>query len=49
VAEYYEKLGIRLVNDAQGRPDHFEIEPHPTPRQQLLREAWLGRRPREAS
>jgi predicted metalloprotease with PDZ domain len=49
VAEYYEKLGIRLINDAQGRPDHFEIDPHPTPRQELLREAWLGRRPREAS
>ena len=49
VAEYYEKLGIRLVNDAQGRPDHFEIDPHPTPRQELLREAWLGRRHRQAS
>jgi predicted metalloprotease with PDZ domain len=49
VGEYYEKLGIRLVNDALGRPDHFEIDPHPTPRQELLREAWLGRRPREAS
>jgi predicted metalloprotease with PDZ domain len=49
VAEYYAKLGIRLVNDPQGRPDHFEIDPHPTARQALLREAWLGRRPREAS
>jgi predicted metalloprotease with PDZ domain len=49
VAEYYEKLGIRLVNDAQGRPDHFEIDPHPSPRQELLREAWLGKRPGAAS
>ena len=49
VAEYYEKLGIRLVSDSLGRPDHFEIDPHPSERQALLREAWLGRRPREAS
>jgi predicted metalloprotease with PDZ domain len=49
VAEYYDKLGIRLVNDPQGRPDHFEIDPHPTPRQALIREAWLGRRPKAAS
>jgi predicted metalloprotease with PDZ domain len=45
IAEYYAKLGIRLVNDAQGRPDHFEIDPHPTSRQRRLREAWLGKRP----
>jgi predicted metalloprotease with PDZ domain len=49
VADYYEKLGIRLVSDSLGRPDHFEIDPHPTERQALLREAWLGRRPRESS
>jgi predicted metalloprotease with PDZ domain len=49
VAEYYGKLGIRLVSDAQGRPDHFEIDPRPTERQARLREVWLGRRPREAS
>jgi predicted metalloprotease with PDZ domain len=44
VAEYYAKLGIRLVSDPLGRPDHFEIDPHPTPRASLLRDAWLGRR-----
>jgi hypothetical protein len=49
VADSYAKLGIRLVEDAQGRADHFEIDPHPTPRPELLREAWLGRRPRAAS
>ena len=49
VSEYYEKLGIHLVSDSLGRPDHFVIDPHPTPRQTLLRDAWLGRGPREAS
>ena len=45
VEEYYAKLGIRLVEDAEGRPLRFEIDPNPTPSQRLLREAWLGRKP----
>lgn len=49
IEEYYAKLGIRLVTDAQGRPDRFEIDPHPTSRQRVLREAWLGKRPRAAT
>lgn len=49
IREYYAKLGIRLVEDAEGRPLRFEIEPSPTPEQRLLREAWLGRRPGAAS
>jgi predicted metalloprotease with PDZ domain len=45
VKEYYAKLGIRLVEDAEGRPVRFEIDPSPTSAQRLLREAWLGRKP----
>jgi predicted metalloprotease with PDZ domain len=49
IREYYAKLGIRLVEDAEGRPLGFEIDPSPTPPQRALREAWLGRRGTTAS
>ena len=49
VAEYYAKLGIRLVEDEEGKPLRFEIDPAPTASQRALREAWLGRKPRGAS
>ncbi|MBA3554143.1 MAG: peptidase [Gemmatimonadales bacterium] len=49
VAEYYAKLGIRLVEDADGRAVRFEIDPNPTPEQRRLREAWLGRQARKAT
>ncbi len=45
VKEYYAKLGIRLVEDPDGRPLRFEIDPSPTAEQRRLREAWLGRKP----
>lgn len=45
VKEYYAKLGIRLVEDPDGRPLRFEMDPSPTPEQRRLREAWLGRKP----
>jgi predicted metalloprotease with PDZ domain len=49
IKEYYAKLGITLVEDEQGVPVRFEIDPSPTDDQRLLREAWLGRKPRAAS
>ncbi|HEU4474803.1 MAG TPA: hypothetical protein VFR72_08190 [Gemmatimonadales bacterium] len=49
IAEYYAKLGIRLVEAADGTPERFEIDSAPTPRQRALREAWLGHKPRPAS
>ena len=49
IREYYAKLGIRLVEDPDGRPLGFEIDPSSTPAQRALREAWLGRRPGAAS
>ncbi len=49
VKEYYEKLGIHLIEDAKGELVRFDIDPNPTPEQLLLREAWLGRKPRGAS
>lgn len=49
VQEYYAKLGITLVEDEQGQPVRFEIDPNPSDEQRVLREAWLGRKPREAS
>jgi predicted metalloprotease with PDZ domain len=45
VKQYYAKLGITLVEDAQGQPVRFEIDPNPTPEQRRLRQAWLGRKP----
>jgi predicted metalloprotease with PDZ domain len=49
VKEYYEKLGIHLIEDEKGNPLRFEIDPNPTPDQLLLREAWLGRKPHGAT
>ena len=49
IKEYYAKLGIRLVEDSEGRPVRFEILPDPTPEQRRLREAWLGRHPRKST
>jgi predicted metalloprotease with PDZ domain len=49
IKEYYAKLGITLVEDQQGDPVRFEIDPNPTDEQRLLREAWLGRKPRGAT
>ena len=49
IAEYYAKLGIRLVQAPDGTPVRFEVDSAPTPAQRALREAWLGRKPRPAS
>jgi predicted metalloprotease with PDZ domain len=49
VAEYYHKLGIRLVVAPDGSPVRFDVDSAPSPAQRALREAWLGRRPRPAS
>jgi predicted metalloprotease with PDZ domain len=49
IAEYYAKLGIRLVEAPDGMPVRFEVDSAPAPAQRALREAWLGRRPRPAS
>jgi predicted metalloprotease with PDZ domain len=49
MAEYYGKLGIRLVEGPDGAPVQFEMDSNATPAQRALREAWLGRKPRPAS
>lgn len=49
IKEYYAKLGITLVEDEHGQPVRFEIDPTPTQEQRVLREAWLGRKPRGAT
>jgi predicted metalloprotease with PDZ domain len=49
IKEYYAKLGITLTEDREGNPVRFEIDPNPTAEQRLLREAWLGRKPRGAT
>jgi predicted metalloprotease with PDZ domain len=49
VAEYYGKLGIRLIEGPDRAPVRFEMDSHATPAQRALREAWLGRKPRPAS
>jgi predicted metalloprotease with PDZ domain len=49
IAEYYGKLGIRLVEAPDGTPLRFELDSMPTARRRALREAWLGRKPRPAS
>jgi predicted metalloprotease with PDZ domain len=49
IKEYYAKLGITLVEDEKGQPVRFEIDPNPTDEQRLLRDAWLGRKPKAAS
>ncbi|MGH7526624.1 MAG: peptidase [Gemmatimonadales bacterium] len=47
IEEYYAKLGIRLIEDPEGRPVRFEMDSNPTPGQLRLRDAWLGRKPAE--
>jgi predicted metalloprotease with PDZ domain len=42
LAEYYGKLGLKLVNDEQGLPLKFEIDPAATPEQLRLRLAWMA-------
>ena len=49
IAEYYGKLGIRLVEGQEGAPVQFEVDSTATPEQRGLRGAWLGRKPRPAS
>lgn len=49
IAEYYGKLGIRLIEAPDGTPVRFEVDSAPTPAQRTLRDAWLGRKPRPAS
>jgi predicted metalloprotease with PDZ domain len=49
IAEYYRKLGIRLVEGPDGMPIRFELDSAATPAQLRLRDAWLGRKPRPAS
>jgi predicted metalloprotease with PDZ domain len=49
IAEYYGKLGIRLVEGPDGMPIRFELDSAATPAQLRLRDAWLGRKPRPAS
>ena len=49
IAEYYGKLGIPLIEDPDGTPDRFEVDSAPSPAQRALRDAWLGRKPRQAS
>jgi predicted metalloprotease with PDZ domain len=49
IAEYYGKLGIRLIDGADGMPERFEVDSAPTPDHRALRDAWLGRKPRPAS
>jgi len=49
IAEYYGKLGIRLVEGPDGAPVQFEMDSTATPVQRALWEAWLGRKPRPAS
>ncbi len=44
IAEYYEKIGIRFI-DEEGQPPRFEIMEDATPEQLRLREAWLRIRP----
>ncbi len=49
IKEYYARLGIKLIEDADRRPVRFEIDPNPTAEQRRLREAWLGRRARKST
>jgi hypothetical protein len=44
IAEYYGKMGIRLVEGPDGAPVRFEMDSTLTPEQRALREAWLGRK-----
>lgn len=44
VREYYAKLGINIIEDDQGLPVRFELDPNATESQLRLRRAWLGAR-----
>jgi hypothetical protein len=37
------------LEDERRQPLRFELDPHPTEEQRLLREAWPGRKPRGAT
>jgi predicted metalloprotease with PDZ domain len=43
LAEYYAKLGFKLVSDDHGLPVRFEIDPAATPEQLKLRNAWSSK------
>jgi predicted metalloprotease with PDZ domain len=49
VKEYYAKLGITLLEDEQGQPVRFDIDTNPSPEQRLLRDAWVGHKPKSAT
>ena len=49
IKEYYAKLGITLIEDAQGQPGALRDRRQSHRRAALLREAWLGRKPRGAT
>ena len=49
IAEYYGKLGIKLIEAPDGTPERFEMDSAATPAQRALREAWLGKKARPAS
>jgi len=42
IKEYYAKLGFKLIEDDNGLPLRFEIDPAATPEQLKLRSAWMG-------
>jgi predicted metalloprotease with PDZ domain len=49
MAEYYGRLGITLVEKPDGIPVEFRMDSAVTAGQRVLREAWLGRKPKPAS
>jgi predicted metalloprotease with PDZ domain len=49
MAEYYGRLGITLVEKPDGTPVEFRMDSAVTAGQRVLREAWLGRKPKPAS
>ena len=42
IKEYYAKLGITLIEDAQGQPVRFEIDPNPTDEQRAAARGLAG-------
>ncbi len=49
IAEYFGRMGIRMIEGPPGKPVRFEVDSAPLPAQRALRKAWLGRKPRPAS
>ncbi len=49
VKDYYAKLGLTLIEDEHGLPVRLDLDPNPTDAQRILREAWLGRKPKASS